>query len=176
MVVSKFHRWLFYFFTGNILLFWLIGLNYLSVIPWLDTSYILPRGKILLNIFATLCYLGQLGVLSFVPMLIFFFLSFIIPKSRILVPLAITTIVILATSLIADTYIYKLYRFHLNGVIFNLIIQGTGEQVFGISTKESLTISFIIFLSISSYLNPSRSITFSFPFFFLLFITSGISR
>lgn len=179
MAISKFHRWLFYFFTGNILLFWLIGLNYLSVIPWLDTSYILPRGKILLSIFATLCYLGQLGFLAFIPMIIFFFLSIIIPKSKILVPLAILTIVVLATSLIADTYIYKLYRFHLNGVIFNLILQGTGEQVFGISSKESLTISFIILLLTSLEIIYAwilwKSIKFHFSYLKWILITSIVS-
>ncbi|MHB1947841.1 MAG: sulfatase-like hydrolase/transferase [Gammaproteobacteria bacterium] len=131
-------QWSIWFLLGNVLLFWLIGLNYIPTIPWLDSAYLTHYGKSLLKSFAFFTYFGQLGAMALLQGLFFIPLIWLFPKRKPLFILAAVMATLLATLLVMDAMIYKLYRFHLNGVMMDLVIHGLGSEIFGFSWLEYL--------------------------------------
>jgi len=142
-------RWCLWFFAGNILLFWLIGLNYLSVIPWFGTEHVLPKGEIILGTFAAFCYIGELGLLALLPCVFMLPLIHFFPKRKFVFALSILIAVLMSTFLLTDSFVYKLYRFHVNGIMIHLVTKGLGEEVLGVSQKE-FVISTLALLAIFS--------------------------
>lgn len=134
-------HWCGWFFLGNAILFLLIGLHYLPCIPWLDTSYLTPHGKIVVEGFIVLAYLGHLSLLAFFPCMVLIPLILIFPaQRRFVLPLAISIATLAATLLIIDTIAYQLYRFHLNGVVIDLIVHGLGKELLGLSWMEYVSV------------------------------------
>lgn len=141
---NKILRWCIWFFIGNSILFWLIGLNYLSTIPWLHSIYLIPKWRYELYFFVTVSYLGQLGLLAILPCIFsIIFVLFSIPKKYIF-SLAVLLATISASLLLVDTFIYNLYRFHLNGVIFHFILSGLNKQFFDFSKHEFILMIFVV--------------------------------
>lgn len=136
--------WSGWFFFGNAILFWLIGLNYFQNIAWLDVNYISHRAKLLIKLFAVLTYTGHLGLLAMLPLALFIPIILLMPKRYLIFPLAICLAVFLGFILIIDEMTYKLYRFHLNGVILNIAVNGLGEKVWELSDIEYLILGAII--------------------------------
>lgn len=128
--------WVIWFSLANAVLFWIIGLGYLSTIPWFDTSYLYGEARSKLKFFVLITYLGQLGLLAllenalWVPIILFF-------KRRTIIFLLIAFLSALCASLlIADVFVYRLYRFHLNGVVAHFVVYGLFEEIFGLSGLE----------------------------------------
>lgn len=142
-------RWCFWFFFGNVILFWLIGLNYLPTISWLDSQYLSQHSKSALRVFASLAYVGHLGFISLLPCLAFVLLAKFFPKRRLIISSAILFATFMILWLIVDVLTYKLYRFHLNGVIMDLAIHGLSEEVFGFSINEILLCIGVVILAIA---------------------------
>lgn len=137
-------RWSIWFFLGNVVLFWLIGLGYISTISWLDMGYFKANRIIVVKAFAALVYFGQLGLLAMLPAL--FLLPFILlwPKRRFIFTLAIFIETSAAFFLIVDVNTYKIFRFHLNGPILDIAINGLEESIWQMSWVEYTLLTLII--------------------------------
>lgn len=129
-------QWCFWFFAGNILLFYMVGWNFLRVLPWLDVELLSVRGKYVLEWFAAFTYLGQLGLLALLPYLFLIPVILIFPRKRLIVPISIIIMTLMAILLTIDGFVYKIYRFHLGGIIFDLILNAPSGDLFGISRFE----------------------------------------
>ncbi len=128
-------RWCSWFFLGNILLFFLIGLNYLPAIP-VDATYDTFEGKLSLFSFASLAYLGEVTVFALMLAIVPILFSLIGPVRRLvfLSAFLMTTGAVIFLSI--DTVIYKLFRFHINGAMTEFIFQGIAQDVLGLSKFE----------------------------------------
>lgn len=131
-------RWCGWFFLGNTLIFWLVGLNYYSSFFPVSASYFTASGLRLLAVFLFFSYLGQLALLAFLLCAAIAILIWFFPRRLFIFTLAIAIATIAVMLLWFDSAIYNLYRFHLNGIVLNLIINGIGHDAFGISRGEWL--------------------------------------
>lgn len=151
-------NWCVWFFTGNILLYWLIGLNYFTsvgcTISWLDTAYHLPYSKLAVILFTVTAYMGHLGLLAILPCVFLIPLILIFPNRKLIFTLAISIASITTIFLAMDAFTYKMYRFHLNGTLGGIAIHGLTKDVFGFSFLEyalSFTILSSMFIIESIY-------------------------
>jgi membrane-anchored protein YejM (alkaline phosphatase superfamily) len=145
-------RWTGWFFAANVLLYWLIGLKYLPTVSWLNTNYLNLLDKISLVAFFTLSYLGQLAILALLPAILIIFLICIFPRRHFIFAVSIIVTVFTALLLLTDTIVYNLFRFHLNGIILNLILHSSSEQFFDLSQHEIiLTVSIVSGLSLLEF-------------------------
>lgn len=127
--------WLSWFLIGNSMLFWLIGLHYVSVIqPF--SGLLTHYGKFLMFLFLTVSYIGQLGLFSLVPLFILILLALLIPKPKIIAPIAILIATLVAFFLIIDSFVYSQYRFHISGIIWSMILAGASGETFDFSWLE----------------------------------------
>ena len=127
-------KWWAWFFIGNTLFFWLIGLNYLSTIPWLNTNYLTATGKKLLSLFLITSYAGHLALLALLVATITLPLLFF--KRKLFLISSVLLASTAATWLLFDTFVYTFYRFHLNGIVLNFAIHGLKGSVFDFSRLE----------------------------------------
>jgi len=139
-------RWYSGFFLGNVFLIWLIGLEYLPATPWITTIYFTLRAKILLTTFLGLSYIGQLAFIAFIPAFIVVPLILLWPSRFLVFSIAILLASCFALWISIDTILYNLYRFHINGVMLSLTLNGLTENMFGLSLTEMLLVAFFLVL------------------------------
>lgn len=140
-------RWIFWFACINLLFFWLFGIRYLSVILPLDSSVLTSLRQSIIITFLLFSYIGQFALivtLLSIPLLI---LTFITSSRKLLICLAILTFSISTIFLIIDTYTYQLYRFHMQGVMFDMIFGGEFHSIFDFSKLE-YSVFFLLVASI----------------------------
>jgi membrane-anchored protein YejM (alkaline phosphatase superfamily) len=128
--------WSSWFILGNTLFLWLIALRYLYYVPWLHTDYLYTQGKILLSLFLFVSYLGQFALLALLPLVVLLPLIFLWPKRSFIFTLAIVLSTLLACLIVADTVVYGLYRFHLNGFFLDFILNANSEKALAYSKFE----------------------------------------
>lgn len=147
MEVSKSNlvRWCFWFFFGNAVLFWLIGLYYLPTLSFIDISYLDIHNKIILKIFTITAYLGYLGTLALLPALLLLPLIYFIPKRNLIFSIAIIIATVMTLLLVVDVVTYKLYRFHLNSMILDLAVNGIQQSIWEMTWIERLI--FVVILA-----------------------------
>ncbi|OGT24790.1 MAG: hypothetical protein A2W47_02515 [Gammaproteobacteria bacterium RIFCSPHIGHO2_12_38_15] len=140
-------NWLTNFTFINVLLFWILGL------PFLTYFYIPPAfgltklGIFFAGLFFLCAYLGQLALLSALPLLILlgFFILFL-PQKKMLLLLGTLLGASLLSALLLDIFLYKLYRFHFNGVLLQFFLHGGTQEIMGLSPREYTLIFVILFL------------------------------
>lgn len=116
-------RWIFCLLILNAVLLSAIGIPYVS---WMD----IPEGSWLSYpyIFSTQIGLfGLMALLCSLPSLILIWLP-----TRLFRCLAVLPFIVTAILVAVDTQVYNQYRFHLNGFVFELLIQG-GDQIIDVS-------------------------------------------
>src|SRR5262249_45552484 len=106
-------RFLFWFIVFNTIVFSGIAIRYLSVSP-------LPAELGGRAFFALMCA-GHLFLLAAVPLLPAFLAALVYPKRGLVLALAVIPSVALIFLFISDTFVFQLYRFHLNGAVFELL-------------------------------------------------------
>lgn len=130
--------WISWFFGGNVLLFWLIGLRYVAQIVPLPLSRPNFISECLAWLTLILAYVGQLALLALFPALLVAVLILIAPQRRFI----FITSIVLATSpaiiLLIDTLVFAQFRFHLNGVVLAMFFSRQGTQIFDFSWLEWL--------------------------------------
>lgn len=133
-------NWIFWFFTGNALLFWGIGLHYLaSIIPFhLSVSSL--ANQLLASLFLFSAFFGQLGLLACVAALIPTLLVFLYARKKLVFSVSVIIAFLFAYLLSIDTIVFGQYHFHLNGVIWTLLTGGHANKVFDLSWLEWLLI------------------------------------
>lgn len=139
-------RWSGAFYLGNLLLCLAIGIEYLSTTPWISTQYLGFSSKIMLGVFIAVSYFAQLAIIALIPYLVILPLILLYPARRLI----FTAFIILASAvalwLSVDSILYNLYRFHLNGIVLKLTLNGLGQNIFGLSRNEMLLVLMFIFV------------------------------
>ena len=103
-------RWAGWFAFGNAALLALIGLRYL----WHYSPLVPSTGWI----YAVIAFLGHMGALACVPFLLLLPVMLLIPKPRLIVPLAVLLAGTVASLLALDTAVFAESRYHLNVLTF----------------------------------------------------------
>ncbi|HEX2548336.1 MAG TPA: DUF3413 domain-containing protein, partial [Gammaproteobacteria bacterium] len=176
-------RWNAAFYLGNVILCWLVGIEYLSTTPWITSQYLQLHGKAILGIFVVFSYLGQLALMAFIPSLIIIPLILMIPIRRLIFILSVILASAVVLWLSVDSILYNLYRFHLNGIVLKLTLNGLGENIFGLSNYEMFLVLLFtaVLLSVEAWLalwlwhRRSRKLFFYTSFkWYALFIVSSL--
>lgn len=136
--------WANWFFLGNCMLFWLLGLRFIHAITPLALSIPTLTNKIRVWVFLILAFISHLSLLAFLPYLLLILpLLLIIAKPRLIIPLAILIASVAGTLFIIDTFVFSGYRYHLNGIVLHLVMGGQMMQIFSFSWLEWLLLSLI---------------------------------
>ena len=135
-------RFLVAFTLANALLFIFIGLRYLAVITPLALNVPTLHNYFLVWLFLALASIGHFGLLA---LLCTLFLAPLFLFNKIPTRLLITTCIIIQSIvlllLITDSLVFAQFRFHLNGVIGQMILSGEMQQIFNLSWLEWLIIA-----------------------------------
>lgn len=128
-------RWCFWFFLGNALLFWIIGLKYLPSIPWLHTDLINTNYHRHIYLFIVLSYIGQFSLLAFLPCIVISLFALVLPRSIIFI-LAILAASLGSMLLVVDAFTFSFFHFHLNKMILSLLLKSITMDIFNLSFQE----------------------------------------
>lgn len=136
-------NWIFWFFIGNALLFWGIGLHYLaSIIPFhLSVSSL--ANQLLASLFLFSAFFGQLGLFACIAAIIPILLVFLCPRKKLILSVSVIIGFLFAYLLSVDTFVFGQFHFHLNGVIWKLLTGGEAGEVFDLSWLEWLSIGLL---------------------------------
>jgi membrane-anchored protein YejM (alkaline phosphatase superfamily) len=142
-------RWVILFFLGNIFFLWVIGISYISLFSYqwvpLEFSQLSKSMQWVSGFFLVATYFSHLALLNLLLILLF------IPGVLLFYrrPSVIYFFAILAASfttiyLYADTVVYNLFHFHLNGTILRVLQNEFSASVLGGSNREVVTIFLIM--------------------------------
>ena len=112
-------RWLTIYTLCNVFVALLISLRF----------YQSPPNSAIGYIFGLVQAVGQLGLLSFLLVMPLFVLAKFSNNKRIIVIGALILSCTGLTALLADTFIYQQYRFHINAMVMELFIAGGNEVI-----------------------------------------------
>lgn len=128
-------RWLGWLAMGNALLLLLIGWRYVQISGRPDTAAA--------ALFLPLTWLGHFASLALIAILPAWLLALAWPRRTAVVPLAlaVSTLVVVTTTL--DAIVFNLYRFHLNGMVWSLIVNGGLTEIMPITTGTWLILGAI---------------------------------
>ncbi|MFL3052160.1 MAG: DUF3413 domain-containing protein [Candidatus Neomarinimicrobiota bacterium] len=136
------YKTLFWFLIANFILTLLIGSSYLNFVP---DSISLGEWT-----FSRLAYVSNFGLLFLILSAPLFLMTALVP-SVVFLRIA-SSIIFLAfnIALFVDTLIYKLYRFHINGLVWNILVtEGSSDSV-KVSTSTIVVFSLYLLLIISA--------------------------
>ncbi|MES2997710.1 MAG: DUF3413 domain-containing protein [Pseudomonadota bacterium] len=136
-------NWIFWYFTGNVVLFWMIGLHYFAIILPFHLSVPSLLNQFLAWLFLLSAFLGQLGLFACIAAILPTILVFLWPNKTFVFILSILIAFAFTTLLCLDTFVFSQYRFHLNGVIWNLLTSGQTVEIFDLSWLECLFIGLL---------------------------------
>ncbi|MGC1854204.1 MAG: DUF3413 domain-containing protein [Candidatus Aquirickettsiella sp.] len=136
-------NWIFWFFIGNALLFWGIGLHYLaSIIPFhLSVSSL--ANQLLACLFLFSAFFGQLGLFACIAAIIPIICVIFFPRKKLILSVSVVIGFVFAYLLSIDTVVFGQFHFHLNGVIWKLLTGGEASEVFDLSWLEWLSIGLL---------------------------------
>ena len=133
---------LFWFLCSNFVLSLIIGSSYLNFVP--DS---ITFGE---WAFSRLAYVSNFGLLFLVLAVPLYLLTFIIPSMLFMQIASSAVFLTFNIALFVDTIIYKLYRFHINGLVWNILVtEGSSDSV-KVSTSTIVVFSIYLFLIIFS--------------------------
>jgi hypothetical protein len=118
-------RWLGWFLLANVVLLCLISIQYFFNADLPETA----RGRV----FLALALPGHLALVCLLPYLPLAALAAVFPRRRLVMALAIGLYAALALVIVIDARVYLLYRFHLNGMVVNLLTGGAVAQILPLS-------------------------------------------
>ncbi|MBI4081059.1 MAG: DUF3413 domain-containing protein [Candidatus Lambdaproteobacteria bacterium] len=114
-------RWLGWFLLANVGLLCLISIQYFLNADLPQTV----RGRV----FLALAVPGHWALLGLLPYLPLAALATLYPRRRVVMASAVTLYALLALVIVIDARVYLLYRFHLNGMVLNLLSGGAVAQI-----------------------------------------------
>lgn len=127
-------RWASWFAACNGLLLALFALNFVRYMPafdhWQQTGYVAAA---LLGHFSLLAYLAFVVLL--LPLLL------LLPLRGLVRAVAVALGTLGTGALAVDYVVYAQYRFHLNGVLVDMVIRDGGEEIFRFSWVTWLTVA-----------------------------------
>lgn len=122
-------QWCTWFFSGHIILFWLVGLGYLSSIS-------IPENKIDLLVFFS--YLSHIALLALTPGVFILPFVFLMPFRKIIFVLSILFSTTVSSLMLMDVMVYKSYQYHLNPVVLKLAYDAVTKDIMGFSIIEKI--------------------------------------
>ncbi len=117
----RLRRWLFLFLLINGVLLSVVALRFLQAVQ-------IPEQG-LAKLFLATSLLGHFPFLALLlyPMIVL--ITFVTPQRRIIMSLAVGLIVLLWLTLVVDTFIFNQFRFHMNGMVWNLLWGGAALEM-----------------------------------------------
>ncbi|PJG58984.1 DUF3413 domain-containing protein [Aeromonas cavernicola] len=113
--VSRLITWGHWFSFFNIILAMLIATRYLGAISWPSTTLGIT--------YLVVSWIGHFSFLSFVTYLLTIFpLSFVLPKEKQLRFISAIVATLALVILLIDTQVFRLFKFHLNGHVWQLLL------------------------------------------------------
>lgn len=140
---KTYFNWIFWFFTGNVVLFWGIGLHYLAIIIPFHLSVSTLINQLLACLFLFTAFFGQLGLFACLAAILPIALVFLYPRKFLIFSSSLLLAFLVAYLLCFDGFVFGQYHFHLNGVIWNLLMGGQATEVFDLSWLEWLYIGLL---------------------------------
>ena len=132
------HRFLtlFWFLVANFTLALFIGSTYLDFVP---ESISLSEW-----LFSQLAYVSNFALIYFVFSIPLFVIAGLVPSMIFLRGLTGTIFALFNVTLLIDTIIYKLYRFHINGLVWNILMtEGSSDSV---KIGGDTVITFVVYI------------------------------
>src|SRR5512137_210058 len=135
-------RWAFWFLLFNAFLAMGIGALYLKAtgIP----------GDSLSRLFLAVAYPSHFITLSFLALPLVALVSLVWPNRRFVTFAGVFSGSVLLVFLLIDSGVYSLYRFHLNGMVWNLVTSGEANEVLSLSWITWFTFFAIVALLLAA--------------------------
>ncbi|PKN15998.1 MAG: hypothetical protein CVU66_02520, partial [Deltaproteobacteria bacterium HGW-Deltaproteobacteria-23] len=131
-------RWAFWFLLFEAFLAMGIGTLYLKATTFPTDS--------LARIFLAVSFPAHFISLSFLALPLIALVALVWPNRRFVMTVAILSGSVLLVFLLIDSGVYSLYRFHLNGMVWNLVMSGSANEVLSLSWVTWLTFFAIVAL------------------------------
>jgi len=122
---SEIYRWQGWFYFLNTFVLLIIGSRYFSLQPW-------PDG-FLSQVFVTLSYPGHFLMMAMSMIIVSGLVTLVLPRIKWVKALSIILMTLVIVILGIDSVVFELYRFHLNGMVWSLIINGGIFEILPIS-------------------------------------------
>ncbi len=85
--------------------------------------------------------IGHFQFLAFIPALALALLAWLLPLRRLILPLAALLFSAFLLLVLTDYAVFRLYRFHLNGMVWNLLTGGAMQEIFVFDAANLLTVA-----------------------------------
>ena len=131
---------LFWFISANFVLTLFIGLTYLDFVP--------ESISISEWLFSRLAYVSNFALLYLVLSVPLLVIAIVIPSMILLRSLTGILFTLFNVTLLIDTIIYKLYRFHINSLVWNILVtEGSSDSVkIGGATVVTFTLYILLII------------------------------
>ena len=121
-------NWAEYFYLFNLLLCLLISLRYLKSIDIPDGFFI--------HAFTVTAFIGHFSSVALLPFLLAIICALFLPKRMVVTSVCVTLYSFLVLYIAIDTMVFPLYKFHINGMVINLLFGGAAGDIFEFSFKD----------------------------------------
>lgn len=126
-------RWSMWFLALNSCVFMLVSLNFLKAMTLPDST--------LAKVFLAIAYPGHFISLSFYLFPVIALIILMFPRRGVVFAVSMSLETVLILLLIIDSLVFAQYRFHLNGMIWNLLTSGAVKDILPITTKLWLVLA-----------------------------------
>jgi len=121
-------RWAGYFYLFNLLLCLLISLRYLESID-------IPNG-FFIHVFTFTAFVGHFSSVAFLPYSLAIICALCLPKRLFVTAICVVLYSFLLLYIAIDTMVFPLYKFHINGMVIDLLLGGAAGDIFQFSFKD----------------------------------------
>ncbi len=149
-IKKKIYRFIGWFYLSNAVFYWILGSSYLKSIflsgSLFENSFIhltSTFAKSFVVFYAIINYLSYMTLLAFIPACLTWLIAFVLPYQRLILILSILISSFCSLFLLVDSQVYSLFKFHLNGIILNMIFNRQSLDVFDFSYSELLEFGLI---------------------------------
>ena len=145
-------RWIGWFYFGNAVIFWLLGIYYFRGITPLSINLVTHLNAVLVWIFLIATWIGYFALLAFLCSALSITFLIITHKRPIIF---INTIILASLAiiiLILDMLVYGQYHFHLNSIILHMVFSSGMTEIFDFTwlEKSLLIIAIIVITSLET--------------------------
>jgi membrane-anchored protein YejM (alkaline phosphatase superfamily) len=139
-------RFIGWFFFANACLFFLISFAYLAEIVPLALAEPTWHNEILVGIFIALAMIGHFSLLAFLPAVLVIPFAFLLKKLRVIQIISICLATVATSLLVADVFVFRLFHYHLNGIILRMLFSKEAMEIFEVSRTEWILIGCALLL------------------------------
>ncbi|KTD25118.1 MULTISPECIES: sulfatase-like hydrolase/transferase [Legionella] len=141
---AKINKWLLHFFFINLLVVYALSYNYVVDAFAIKLYNFGTNGfeeatsftRFIVSFYLLVTYISYFAFLTLLALLIPYLLSKLTSQNWLTMGLSILFVSCFILYLIIDLYVFKLYRFHLNSLIFKMLFSQYSDQIFYFSKNE----------------------------------------